>query len=384
MILAGRETEASTQVTGIRPGSTRFPRYDAAVLGFEGYWYPVMRSRELRGKPIALRLFGHDIMFVRSAGTAYALHDRCPHRGIPLSIGKTEFPGTVTCRYHGWTFEVKTGRLIAALTDGPDSPVCGKSGVRTYALAERLGIIWIYNGEGEPPPVERDIPQEMLRPNAVIEGRITTRPGDWRHAAENGFDEGHAKYLHRGALIMLFARMPGSSVVKVGPDDDPWITRKTVSVHFESEFPGLGTWPKARFWKRTKPGSRISIRMPGLLRVNRSNLLHFEWYVPTEIGRHRYLQFALQHKTGTRAALFRLYYWAWFRWVFHVLFNDQDASVVELMKTPPEQLYRPDISLIAWRHLCEQQTAGADEPAPQETAEAAYRQQEHEQFIVAP
>ena len=28
-------------------------------------------------------------------------------------------------------------------------------------------------------------------------GRITARPGNWRYAAENGFDEAHAKYLHR-------------------------------------------------------------------------------------------------------------------------------------------------------------------------------------------
>ena len=28
-----------------------WPRYDAALLGFRNYWYPVMWSRDLRGKP---------------------------------------------------------------------------------------------------------------------------------------------------------------------------------------------------------------------------------------------------------------------------------------------------------------------------------------------
>ena len=82
-------------------------------------------------------------MFFRDGGQAYALQDRCPHRGIPLSIGEQVFPGTFTCRYHGWTFDLKTGTLAAALTDGPDSPVCGKARVRTYELAERAGILWI-------------------------------------------------------------------------------------------------------------------------------------------------------------------------------------------------------------------------------------------------
>lgn len=83
----------STQITGIRPGVSRYPRYDNAALGFEGFWYPVMFAGRLRKKPIALRLFGEDIMFFRDRGEAHALHDRCPHRGIPLSLGKQEFPG---------------------------------------------------------------------------------------------------------------------------------------------------------------------------------------------------------------------------------------------------------------------------------------------------
>lgn len=342
------------QVTGIREGSTRFPKYDAAVLGFEEYWYPVMWSRELGTRGRVVRLFGRDIFFIREDGIAYALEDRCPHRGIPLSLGRREFPGTFTCRYHGWTFDLKSGTLVAALTDGPDSPICGKASIRTYPLAERAGLIWIYNGTGTPPPVETHIPEELLRPNAVVEGRITTRPGDWRHAAENGFDEGHAKYLHRSAWIQFFNHSPGFASMNI-VDDGPWITRNVTQVTFSADYPGLGTWPKKRFWKRTRRGKRLSIRMPGALRSQGSTWTHLEWYVPTVIGEHRYLQFAVLAASGVRAWRFRAYYWTYLRWIFHVQFNHQDAIVVETMRTPPEQLYRPDISLIAWRALCEHQ-----------------------------
>ena len=37
----------STQITGFRKGASRYPRYDAAALGFEGFWYPVMFARDL-------------------------------------------------------------------------------------------------------------------------------------------------------------------------------------------------------------------------------------------------------------------------------------------------------------------------------------------------
>ena len=122
------------QVTGMKRGTTRYPRYDAAVLGFEDYWYPVLKSAELKEKAVPVVLFGQKIMFYRDRGKAYALQDRCPHRGIKLSIGKQEFPGTFSCRYHGWTFDLKTGNLVAALTDGPDSPMCGQVAVRTFPV----------------------------------------------------------------------------------------------------------------------------------------------------------------------------------------------------------------------------------------------------------
>ena len=255
------------QITGMRPGTTRFPRYDSAVLGFENYWYPVMFSRRLGHTPVKLRLFGEDIMFVRDGGTAYALLDRCPHRGIPLSLGRQEFPGTFTCRYHGWTFDLASGTLVAALTDGPDSPMCGKAHARTYPLAERAGIVWMYKGEGPPPPVEAHIPAEMLQPDTVVEGRITERAGDWRYAAENGYDDGHAKYLHRRSFFLFFARLPGSGASDIVAEDDGWLTRKGKHAAWAAEYPGLGTWPRYRWWNWRR-GPTASIRLPCALRIH--------------------------------------------------------------------------------------------------------------------
>ena len=358
------------QITGPQPGVTRFPKYDAAVLGFENYWYPVMWSRELRARPVALTLFGLPIVFTREAGKAHALLDRCPHRGIPLSLGRREFPGTITCRYHGWTFDLESGMLVGALTDGPDSAICGKAQVRTFAVEEFAGLVWIFNGAGEPPPLRSQVPEELLRDDAVIEGRITTRKGDWRYAAENGFDEGHVKYLHRDAWLVTFTHIPSYVNVDVRGDDenDPWITRNVSGVHFEANYPGLGAWPKKRFWKHKKRGVRVSIRMPGMLRVHYGWWIHFETYVPTVAGEHRYLQIAMTNARGLRAAKFRAFYRGYLSWIFHGQFNDQDAAMVELMATPPEQLYRPDISLIAWRRLCEARIGGSPGPGDETAA----------------
>jgi phenylpropionate dioxygenase-like ring-hydroxylating dioxygenase large terminal subunit len=353
--------DASTQITGVQAGATRFPRYDEAALGFEGFWYPVMFSRDLRErKPVPVQLFGKPVMFYREGGEPFALGDRCPHRGVPLSLGRQEFPGTFTCRYHGWTFDLRTGTLVAALTDGPDSPICGKASVQTYPVAERAGIVWMFHGHGEPPPVEAHIPPELLAPNAVIEGRITTRPGDWRYGAENGFDESHGKYLHRDSLMVFFSHPPAFVRTEIAPDDWRWITRKTTQATSFADYPGLGSWPKKRFWKVRRSLVRVSIALPGVLRVHYGGWIHFEWYVPTAEGHHRYLQFVVKNASGPGAWFFRLRYRMHLRWIFHVQFNDQDASMVELMRTPPEQLFGPDHSLIAWRRLCEEYASASN------------------------
>jgi phenylpropionate dioxygenase-like ring-hydroxylating dioxygenase large terminal subunit len=120
----------------------------------------------VKSKPISVQVLGEKIMLRREKGQVYALHDRCPHRGVPLShpMATQEFSGTWSCCYHGWTFDLASGELVAAITDGPDSPIAGKCRVRTYPVEERLGLVWLYIGDNpEPPHVETDIPSELLR-----------------------------------------------------------------------------------------------------------------------------------------------------------------------------------------------------------------------------
>jgi phenylpropionate dioxygenase-like ring-hydroxylating dioxygenase large terminal subunit len=251
-----------------------------------------------------------------------------------------------------------TGELKAALTDGPDSPVCGKVRVRTYPVEERAGLVWVYMGEGKPPPVEEDIPEAFLHSDSVVVGRITERPGNWRYAAENGFDEAHAKYLHRyGSLWTLFRQIPAWSRRKSGPvldENRVWLSRIPDEVGMQADYPGLGRWPKHRWWKKRGPGGKLSIRLPGLLRSQYKMHAHYEWYIPVDQYKHRYLQTLVTRGAISTALDFRIRYWLYRRWLFHVGFNSQDGWMVRLMpETAPERLFRPDSSITAWRRLCD-------------------------------
>jgi phenylpropionate dioxygenase-like ring-hydroxylating dioxygenase large terminal subunit len=352
-----------------RPGRqdwATWPRYEAAVIGFRGYWYPAIKSHDVRRQPVQVELLGEKIMLKREQGRIFALHDRCPHRGVPLShsMATQEFAGTWSCCYHGWTFDLETGKLVAAITDGPESPIAGKCNVRTYPVEERLGMVWLYLGDDDPPPpVETDIPSELLRADAAVANRRTVREGNWRFGAENGIDEGHAKWLHRRALWTLRRRMPTWTRHHVEDTGEGWLTRVATEVHWDTDFPGLGRWPRGGWWRKKGRGTaRVSIRLPCALRVAYPKWTHFEWWVPVDAENHVYVQMVCQSGPRLRRSAFIAFYYLWVRWVFHGMFNDEDALMVDVMDAPPERLYRPDVSITEWRKLCEQQERGVPQP----------------------
>ena len=55
---------------------------------------------EANGQPLALFKVG---------GTIYALDNTCPHQGGPLGEGYLD-GSEVTCPWHAWVFDVKTGK----------------------------------------------------------------------------------------------------------------------------------------------------------------------------------------------------------------------------------------------------------------------------------
>jgi phenylpropionate dioxygenase-like ring-hydroxylating dioxygenase large terminal subunit len=352
-----------------------WPRYEAATLGFRNYWYPVTWSRKVGSKPVSVRMLGDPVMVRREQGRIHAFYDQCPHRGIPLSVGRQEFPGTWSCRYHGWTYDCETGVLRAALTDGPDSPICGKVRVKTYPVEERAGLVWAWMGEGPPSvPVEADIPEELLAADAAIVGRSSVREGNWRLAAENGYDEGHVAFLHRyGAFWTLLSRLPAYfRSPQGGTQDGPWLQRRVKDVGVQGDYPGLGTWPRFAPWQRGNSPAYVSIRMPGILQVRAPTHVYHAWYVPIDENSHNYFQIMLRRGNAVARWKFKAVYWLQRRWL-NAQFTGQDTWMIRLMPmTAPERLYRPDASITAWRRLCEHARGeGTADAAPEPEAAPA-------------
>jgi len=65
------------------------------------------------GKGTVVTIEGKDIALFNVDGTVYAMDDGCLHHGV--SLGTSELDGKiVTCRGHGWKYDVTTGSTLVS------------------------------------------------------------------------------------------------------------------------------------------------------------------------------------------------------------------------------------------------------------------------------
>ena len=71
------------------------------------------------GEMIKISEEGKDILVANVDGNYYAMDDTCTHAGANLSEGMLD-DSTITCPWHGSTWDCKTGKLIAFATELKD------------------------------------------------------------------------------------------------------------------------------------------------------------------------------------------------------------------------------------------------------------------------
>lgn len=116
-------------------------------------WYVGTASTQLGEAPVAIVIHGMPIVLFRDTdGRPRALHDRCLHRGVALSLG-TVADGMVACAYHGWRFDgAGHCRHIPSLRE---DQTIKDTAVPSYPTLEQDGYVWLWTGGDEPgdPPL---------------------------------------------------------------------------------------------------------------------------------------------------------------------------------------------------------------------------------------
>jgi phenylpropionate dioxygenase-like ring-hydroxylating dioxygenase large terminal subunit len=253
------------RANGATPGASPWApgdrRAEIPPLGLREYWYPALPLRKVGRKPRFWTLLGDELVFFRDkAGAVVALSDVCPHRGASLSEGDCFYRGTVSCPYHGATFD-RSGECVAFLTEGPDSTMVGKLRARTYPTQTLRDWVFIWMGDGEPAPIEQDLAPEMFEEGAEIHSTYTYWYTNWIVALENHGEAHNQFYVHRDSIKQLSGLSTGRTRTPLGPRVQFVNGRSVVSHHTGSKYyakdgkvphqmyyPGVdGVWPLHRY-----------------------------------------------------------------------------------------------------------------------------------------
>ena len=288
--MAWREARGATQLG---------PFEYVPPLGFREYWYPAVYKREIgTKKPALVKMLGEDVVLFRGkADKVCAMFDWCPHRSARLSQGESLFPGTITCEYHGYTFDGK-GECVAGLIDDPKTPVIGKMKGKAYPTAEHGGIVYVWMGETEPVPLEEDLPPEIVDSRNHFYSCKSVWDANWTEPVNQGIDY-HAAYLHRKSfnymggwtkpwkfkfhsllhknLPFFRPRIANYGGIKISYEDEKRVCSNPVRPKFGEDFhPGVNAnWPNKRWYMFLgQRGSALSGDAPGTSLLGIPNFAH--------------------------------------------------------------------------------------------------------------
>jgi nitrite reductase/ring-hydroxylating ferredoxin subunit len=379
----------------VHTGRGEDPRAEIPELGFRDYWYPLLGEHEVpRRRPRQVVILSEKLCVFRGANGVAAIADVCPHRGAQLSGGRCHYRGTVSCPYHGWTFN-ESGSCAAVLSEGPESQVPGKGRVRVFPTVTLKGVVFVWMGEGAPTPPEQDLPPELFGDEVLLSDHTVWR-ANWRPALEN-FQDNHGPYVHRNSVQVLMAPFlkasyKGSRAVINGGGVHltSYADGSVAGRPYREWFPGVdGLWPKHRYrvawawlfrlrglrwlspyntmanfpWTVRKPAPAqpflkdpewaVGPHMPGMTRLDFTRGMYTRWCVPIDDKTTReYYLYAIRPKNRVQERWERLRYQITLRLLNYRNFGMQDGRVLEKTRYDAPERFSPfDVETIGWRRL---------------------------------
>src|SRR5258706_6646317 len=165
------------------------------------YWMPVLLSWELPEAdcpPVRVKCLGERMVAFRDTHGRLGLIDEfCAHRGVSLWFGRNEECG-LRCPYHGWEYDV-TGQCVEVPSEPAESGFWQKIKLKSYPIAERGGVIWVYMGPADQQPA---LPEWEFATVAAEQTYTSKRTQECNllQAMEGGIDSRHRCFLHSGRV----------------------------------------------------------------------------------------------------------------------------------------------------------------------------------------
>jgi phenylpropionate dioxygenase-like ring-hydroxylating dioxygenase large terminal subunit len=370
-------------------------RVGIPALGLREYWYPVIEARKIKAKPVFWVMLGEELVLFRDKdGEVAALSDACPHRGASLSAGDCFYRGSVTCPYHGATFDGQ-GNCMAWLTEGPDSKMVGKVSVRHFPTRTLKGWVFVWMGDTAPAPIEEDVPPEFFEPEStLICSTYTYWRSNWLIAIENQNDAHNCDFVHRNSVKQFLGFFRGRSRTPLSPKSEI-INDRAVVIKGRAHqnyygpgdpsramyYPGVdGVWPLYRlrrlwhpFFNRMGKGRMrredydtpaewaSAHHLPSAVRVNYGRHMYTRYAVPVEANLSRIVFYHMRRLPTKFARLKeRVYFFLIHNWLQNYNFSAQDNHVAAPCRFwTQENLSPTDSHLIMLRRLIRERSRDA-------------------------
>ena len=164
----------------------------------ENAWYVAALASEISRQPFAVKMLNQSlVLFRKQDQSVVALEDSCPHRRLPLSMGRVQ-GDSIECGYHGLRFDC-SGACVAAptATEIPATAV-----VRAYPAIERYGLIWVWLGAPENADANALLQIKEWGDPAwgVNSGDAMEMACNYLYITDNLLDPSHVTWVHQSSF----------------------------------------------------------------------------------------------------------------------------------------------------------------------------------------
>jgi vanillate O-demethylase monooxygenase subunit len=164
----------------------------------ENAWYVAGWSSDFADKPVRVTILERNIVVFRKAdGGVAALADLCPHKLLPLSLGRV-VGDDIQCGYHGTVFDAR-GHCVRV----PGQAIIPKRQcVQPYPVHEAHGVVWIWIGDATLADTDQvfDLPQFHDAAWKPHYGDALHIESNYLNVAENLVDPAHVSFVHPTTL----------------------------------------------------------------------------------------------------------------------------------------------------------------------------------------
>ena len=261
-------------------------------------WYVAMWSEALGMGVMEHRiLLEEPVVFYRDdEGQPVALLDRCPHRQVPLHMGRLCGGGRIACGYHGLQFDA-SGQCVH--NPHRSGRIPQQAQVKSFQVREKHSLIWIWMGDR--------VADESLIPDFSVLDAESGLPVSQRDCIKmavgheliinNLLDLSHVPFLHEG--ILGNAQTVAAEIVVEEQEDTVLVRRENLNVPppllfdmlFRRDGQAVDLWNLIRC---DAPGNflnDVTVRAPGTSRAQGTGIFGTHFLTP-ETRTSTYYHFA--------------------------------------------------------------------------------------------